>query len=103
VYCLELDLISLTIQNKSCLLPLFIAGVHGKLFRLSRSLAILHCFISCTAHPKQLDTDENAGRRSHEHTNQLLQTFDPGTLWDDYGVVAEIIVSCLHFLTRSVQ
>jgi hypothetical protein len=52
---------------------------------------------SCTAHPKRLDTDINAGRRSCTHTEHLLKAFDPGTLWDEYGVVANIIASLLCF------
>ena len=35
-------------------------------------------------------------RRSHEHTQLLMDTFDAKTLWDNHGIVADILVS--HFL-----
>ena len=32
-------------------------------------------------------------RRSHEHTQLLMDMFGAKTLWDDHGVVADILVS----------
>jgi len=42
----------------------------------------------------------------HEHTNALLDLLDLKTLWDDYGIVGDIIVSRIvdletHMLTRT--
>jgi len=47
----------------------------------------------CTANRKNLDG--GGVRRSHEHTRLLMEAFDEKTLWDDHGVVADILVS--HF------
>ena len=47
----------------------------------------------CTADRKNLDG--GGVRRSHEHTKLLMDTFNVKTLWDDHGVVADILVS--HF------
>lgn len=48
----------------------------------------------CTAHVDDLDGGE-AGRRSHEHTDTLLEAFNLKVLWDDYGIVGDIVVSLL--------
>jgi hypothetical protein len=41
--------------------------------------------------------DEHCGRRSHEHTNALLEQYDLKMLWEDYGIVGDVIVSfCDH-------
>ncbi|PSR97180.1 hypothetical protein PHLCEN_2v4358 [Hermanssonia centrifuga] len=34
----------------------------------------------------------NGTRRTHQHTRRLLDAFDLNTLWDDYGVVGDLIV-----------
>jgi len=52
------------------------------------------------------DLDGEGGRHSHEHTNALLDLLDLKTLWDDYGIVGDIIVSRIvdletHMLTRT--
>lgn len=31
--------------------------------------------------------------RSHDYTTKLQETFDPHILWDDYGIVTDVIVS----------
>jgi hypothetical protein len=49
------------------------------------------CRIRCTADRKNLDG--GGVRRSHEHTRLLMDTFSAKTLWDDHGVVADILVS----------
>ncbi|GBE89318.1 predicted protein [Sparassis crispa] len=43
----------------------------------------------CTSHSENLDAD--APRRSHTHTSALLDVFDLKTLWDDYGVVGDLV------------
>jgi len=47
----------------------------------------------CTAHRKNLDG--GGVWRSHEHTQLLMDAFGEKVLWDDHGVVADILVS--HF------
>jgi len=44
----------------------------------------------CTA--KRTDLDGEAGRRSHDHTELLVNTFELGTLWDEYGLVGDVVV-----------
>ncbi|KAK7681443.1 hypothetical protein QCA50_015535 [Cerrena zonata] len=45
----------------------------------------------CSKRNDGLDASENIGHRSREHTEQLLKTFDLMTLWEDYGVVGDLI------------
>ena len=47
----------------------------------------------CTADQKNLDG--GGVWRSHKHTQLLMDAFSVKTLWDDYGVVVDILVS--HF------
>jgi hypothetical protein len=51
------------------------------------------CMNRCTADRKNLDG--GGVRRSHEHTQLLMDTFSVKTLWDNHGIVADILVS--HF------
>ncbi|KAK7683266.1 hypothetical protein QCA50_013528 [Cerrena zonata] len=45
----------------------------------------------CPKHRDKLDEPGNAGRRSRLHTEELLKLFDLKALWDDYGVVGNLI------------
>jgi hypothetical protein len=45
----------------------------------------------CTAPADNLDAE--SGRRSHAHTDALLEQYSLKILWDDYGIVGDIIVS----------
>ena len=47
----------------------------------------------CTARPESLD--EGGGLLSHEHTELLLEAFNLKTLWDDYGIVGDLVVSTI--------
>ena len=49
--------------------------------------------VRCDAHPKDLDTDDTR-RRSHQKTEFLITSFDPGILWEDFGVRSDVVV-CL--------
>ncbi|KAF7324273.1 C2H2-type domain-containing protein [Mycena venus] len=44
----------------------------------------------CDARPDHLDTD-SARLRTRTKTEALIECFDPGILWDDYGVRADIV------------
>lgn len=46
---------------------------------------------SCTA--QNSDLDGGGGPRAHAHTEQLRTTMDPRTVWDEYGIVADVEVS----------
>ncbi|KAF9499199.1 hypothetical protein BDN71DRAFT_1384458 [Pleurotus eryngii] len=45
----------------------------------------------CTALPEELDDRDQALPRSQEYTDQLISTFDPGVLWDSYGIDDDIV------------
>ncbi|KAF5338761.1 hypothetical protein D9611_013338 [Ephemerocybe angulata] len=53
----------------------------------------------CRARPDNLD-DPNAPRRTHEQTDTLIDTYDPGILWDEYGI-REDIVPFTHSFPRA--
>jgi hypothetical protein len=45
---------------------------------------------SCTACPEDLDSE--GGRRSHKHTAELSDLLSLKALWDDYGIVGDLVV-----------
>jgi len=49
----------------------------------------------CTANKKDLDGE--AGRRSRDHTELLVSEFELGVLWDEYGLVGDVIVGCVIY------
>ncbi|KAJ7909124.1 hypothetical protein B0H13DRAFT_2493854 [Mycena leptocephala] len=44
----------------------------------------------CDAKPHHLDA-QGARRRTHEKTDFLITCFDPGTLWDEFGIRADVV------------
>jgi hypothetical protein len=74
-------------------------GVHGM---LSWSLCSSYCkydwFCSCTAK----DLTVGGGRRSREHTEVLVSQLELGVLWDEYGLVGDLVV-CNHLVGSFVQ
>jgi hypothetical protein len=54
--------------------------------------------IRCTAHQDNLDG--GGGRRSRDHTELLVSELELGVLWDEYGLVGDIVV-CL-FIMQSI-
>lgn len=45
----------------------------------------------CTAPGSDLDSGQY-GRRSQAHTDLLVEEFELGTLWEEYGIVGDIAV-----------
>jgi hypothetical protein len=45
------------------------------------------------------DLDGEGGRRSHELTLALFDVLDKKRLWEDYGIVDDIMVRCGPFLS----
>lgn len=45
----------------------------------------------CDARPDNLD-NFSAHRRTHEKTDLLLQSFNHGTIWDQYGLRSDVVV-----------
>jgi hypothetical protein len=52
---------------------------------------MLTIFDRCTA--DKSDLNGTGGRRSRDHTELLVTELELGTLWDEYGLVGDIIVS----------
>lgn len=62
----------------------------------------------CTSRPENLD--EKSPRRCREHWETIVKAFELGTLWDEYGVVGDIVVrlnlklfTALHFFFLSLS
>ncbi|THG96550.1 hypothetical protein EW026_g5312 [Hermanssonia centrifuga] len=58
--------------------------------------ALLACIVQgwcpkCTASADNLD-DPRAGRRSRKHTEILVRELELGELWDEYGLVGDLVV-----------
>ncbi|KAF8871136.1 hypothetical protein CPB84DRAFT_1754164 [Gymnopilus junonius] len=53
----------------------------------------------CTALPDKLD-DPGGSRRSHEHTDTLLDGCTLKELWDDYGIVGDLLVPFTKLFLR---
>ena len=51
-------------------------------------------FSRCDAHPDNLDAG-GAQQRTHEKTNFLINAWDLGTLWTDFGICTDVVVSAL--------
>jgi hypothetical protein len=48
----------------------------------------------CTAPAKDLDSAQHV-RRSQAHTELLVEEFELGMLWDEYGLVGDVVVRIL--------
>jgi len=55
---------------------------------------------SCTAHFRDLDGD--GGRRSDEHVHALMDVFSLSTLWEEYGIVGDIIVGVITIIYKDI-
>jgi hypothetical protein len=55
---------------------------------------ILNQLFRCVAQAKHLD-DIGALPRSREHSNALVEMLELGVLWDEYGLVGDVVVSAL--------
>ena len=62
-------------------------------FRLARILTVT---CSCEAAPGNLD-NPNVNMRCHDKTDFLIRQFDPGIIWDFYGIRSDVIVSVWDF------
>jgi hypothetical protein len=55
------------------------------------------CFGRCDAQPDNLDNDR-AHLHTHEKMDFLLEAFDAGTVWDEYGLRSDVVVRAFFFL-----
>ena len=60
----------------------------------SDEIHLLTSFFRCTAPANNLDAHQHM-HHSQEHTELLVEAFELGTLWDEYGLVGDIVVSVL--------
>ncbi|OBZ71952.1 hypothetical protein A0H81_08076 [Grifola frondosa] len=74
-------------------LYLSIGNVHNNII-LSKRFLLASCKAGvpniCTADKTDLDGSE-AGCHSHDHTEALVSNFELGVLWDEYGLVGDIV------------
>ena len=54
----------------------------------------------CDAHRDDLDGDSD--RRTHAVTDYLLDALDLKHLWDEYGIVGDLLVSCTYYFSSTV-
>jgi hypothetical protein len=71
-----------------------VSKVSDDLVLVSMSL-ICNLFYRCDAKWDNLD-DNIAGRRSHKLTCSLVEALDKNSLWDDYGIISDIMVCFSH-------
>ena len=85
-----LDHTQLIIQNRPFLPALFKAGALGKISVITHPQT-QDC-TRCIAPSNDLDGHQHI-RRSRAHTEMLGKEFELGVLWDEYGIVGDIIVN----------
>jgi hypothetical protein len=94
---MELGHILQTTPSKSYVRALFKDGVRGK---STNNFSCLHMRLTlsfrCSARWDNLDGE--GGRCSHELTLALFDVLDKKRLWDDYGIVDDIMVYYFSFL-----
>ena len=86
--------ISQIIQNRSGWQVLCRGGVQSTSWIYFKSRS--HNFSRCNAPPDNLDRP-NSRRRTHEKTDLYVSAWDSGTLWTDFGIRADIVVSSLRY------
>jgi hypothetical protein len=89
---MDWDLTLQTIPNKPSWPVLYKVGVRSK-FPFYFSFLIMNDFTRCTASAKDLDGSKFATPRCRELTDTLVEELELGMLWDEYGLVGDIIVS----------
>ncbi len=92
----QLGLILQTIQNKYGLLQSSQTGVPCKKFIYLLSPADTWLCTRCDAKQGNLD-DAHAHLWTYEKSNFLLEVFDPGIVWDQYGLWSDVVVSHIPF------
>ncbi|KIY62588.1 hypothetical protein CYLTODRAFT_438856 [Cylindrobasidium torrendii FP15055 ss-10] len=69
---------------------------------------LLSCVVSnwcpkCTARPENLDHDPDAILRTHEAAEFLIENFDPGIIWSDYGVRSDVEPFTVNFPRANIH
>jgi hypothetical protein len=85
---------------EQALLACIVQGWCAKyIFFTKQCLSSLRRCDRCTAHKD--DLDGGSGRRSRNHTELLVSELELGVLWDEYGLVGDIVVH-LFILTIAI-
>ena len=87
---------------EQCLLACIVQGWCLKLVQLDCSefgITTHIVFVRCLAPAVDLDSERDSQGHKHllrhkNHTNTLLEEWQLGCLWDFYGIVGDLIVSC---------
>jgi hypothetical protein len=66
---------------------------------LSSSIEIIIC--RCNAHRNDLDAP-GSHRRTHEKTDYMIKIFDPGLLWDEFGIRTDVLVG-FHIAKKNIE
>jgi hypothetical protein len=85
--------ISQTIPNRHCWPASCKAGAQSTSSYYSHE-TLLTNFFRCTAPAADLDSKRHV-RRSQAHTELLVEGFELSVLWDEYGLVGDVVVSIL--------
>ena len=88
---MDWDHILQTILNKPFLHVLSRVGVQSAFFLSFFIILSVLIGFRYTTHADNLDTP--AGQQLHEHTDTLLEAFTLKELWDEYGIVGDLLVS----------
>ena len=103
---IALGRILLIIPNKFGWQELFRAGVQSMYLYLHRYLILIQAnqLFRCEASPNDLDGNFNeTRRRRHERTDFIIKCFDPGIVWEKYGIRSDVVVSLSvrHFWSQT--
>jgi hypothetical protein len=61
------------------------------------SILLIMCLSRCTAPADGLD-EGTYGQHSCDHTEMLVEEFELGVLWDEYGLVGDVVVRNISLL-----
>jgi hypothetical protein len=82
--------ISQTTQNRPYLPASCKAGVQST-YSYQQKALLMPCHSRCTAPANDLDSGQHV-RRSQAHAELLVEEFELGMLWDEYGLVGDIVI-----------
>ena len=88
---MDLNLTLLIIQSKQCLFVCHCVRQAPYLLPQEGHL----WFYSCTVPNNDLDSDIHPCC-DREHTDMLVEMFELGQLWNEYGLIGDVVV-CPHF------
>ena len=97
---MDLDHTSPIILNKFYLQPLFKDGVYGMLYYFDFHMSKLTTN-RCTAPPENL-SQRGSMLRFCEHTAAAIQALTHKELWDEYGIIGDVTVSCNNILSDTI-